>query len=399
MLYLSHRIENTPASPIRKLVPFADAAKERGTEVFHLNIGQPDIETPKSGVDKLQQAELGVIAYTHSAGLLSYRKTLVEFYAKYNMPLTPEEIIVTNGGSEALLMAMIVCCDAGDEIIVPEPFYANYNGFARTLDVKVVPVTSSIDTGFALPSISEFEKKITDNTRVILICNPGNPTGYIYSPEELLQLRDMVQKHNLYLIADEVYRDFYYSEKKHTSILAIEGLEYHSIVIDSISKRYSACGARLGMLISKNQFFMAAAMKVAQARLSPSTLAQILGEGLANTPPSYFEEVKEEYNSRRKLVLNRLQQMDGVLCPNPTGAFYVMVKLPVDDAEKFCQWLLEDFSHHGKTVMMAPGAGFYSSLGLGLQEARIAYVLNTAALEEAMDCLEVALQVYPGRVL
>jgi aspartate aminotransferase len=398
MLYISHRITTTPSSPIRKLVPFADDAKKRGIEVFHLNIGQPDIETPKSGVNKLQEADLGVIAYTHSAGLRSYREKLVEFYANYDMNLNPDDIIVTNGGSEALLMTMLVCCDAGDEIIVPEPFYANYNGFARSLDIDIIPITASIQDGFALPSIADFEAKITNKTKAILICNPGNPTGYIYSKEELDQLHDIVERHRLYLIADEVYRDFTYDGKKHTSILAMEGLDFYAIVIDSISKRYSACGARLGMLISQNPTFMKAAMKVAQARLSPSTLAQILGEGLADTPQSYFDEVTEEYNKRRKIVIKRLKGMKGVICPNPKGAFYVMVQLPVDDSEKFCQWLLEEFSYNGKTVMLAPGAGFYDTEGLGTQEARIAYVLKEEALEEAMDCLEEALKIYPNRV-
>lgn len=398
MLYLSHRITKTPSSPIRKLVPFADEAKQRGVHVYHLNIGQPDIETPKSGVDKLQNADLGVIAYTHSAGLLSYRKKLVEFYDNYNMELSPQDIIVTNGGSEALLFAMLVCCDPGDEIIVPEPFYANYNGFALSLDIDIIPITATIQDGFGLPSIADFEAKITPKTKAILICNPGNPTGYIYSKDELNKLREIVERHRLYLIADEVYRDFTYEGKKHTSILAMQGLEYYSIVIDSISKRYSACGARLGMLISKNDVFMGAAMKIAQARLSPSTLAQILGEGLADTPQSYFDEVTEVYNNRRKLVIKRLKGMKGVICPNPKGAFYVMVKLPVDDTEKFCQWLLEDFNLDGSTVMLAPGAGFYDTEGLGIQEARIAYVLKEEDLEAAMDCLEEALKIYPGRV-
>ena len=394
----SKRTANTPSSPIRRLVPFAEAAKKKGTEVFHLNIGQPDIETPKIGVKALQEADLGVIAYSHSAGTASYRNKLVEFYSRYAIDINSEEMIVTNGGSEALLFAILACTDAGDEIIVPEPFYANYNGFAKSLDVNIVPITAHIETGFALPPIDAFEAKISAKTKAILICNPSNPTGYMYSVEELEQLKSIVQRHDLYLIADEVYRDFCYEGQQHTSILAIDGMEDYAVMIDSISKRYSACGARLGLVVSKNKAMMAEAMKLAQARLSPSTLAQILGEGLIDTPRSYFEEVTKEYDLRRKTVINRLQAMEGVVCPNPLGAFYTFVQFPVDNSDKFCQWLLEEFSHNGKTVMMAPGTGFYDTEGLGRQEARIAYVLNTNALNEAMDCLEAALKVYPGVV-
>jgi aspartate aminotransferase len=394
----SKRTANTPSSPIRRLVPFAEAAKKKGTEVFHLNIGQPDIETPKIGVKALQEADLGVIAYSHSAGTASYRNKLVEFYSRYAIDINSEEMIVTNGGSEALLFAILACTDAGDEIIVPEPFYANYNGFAKSLDVNIVPITAHIETGFALPPIDAFEAKISAKTKAILICNPSNPTGYMYSVEELEQLKSIVQRHDLYLIADEVYRDFCYEGQQHTSILAIDGMEEYAVMIDSISKRYSACGARLGLVVSKNKAMMAEAMKLAQARLSPSTLAQILGEGLIDTPRSYFEEVTKEYDLRRKTVINRLQAMEGVVCPNPLGAFYTFVQFPVDNSDKFCQWLLEEFSHNGKTVMMAPGTGFYDTEGLGRQEARIAYVLNTNALNEAMDCLEAALKVYPGVV-
>ena len=394
----SKRTANTPSSPIRRLVPFAEAAKKKVTEVFHLNIGQPDIETPKIGVKALQEADLGVIAYSHSAGTASYRNKLVEFYSRYAIDINSEEMIVTNGGSEALLFAILACTDAGDEIIVPEPFYANYNGFAKSLDVNIVPITAHIETGFALPPIDAFEAKISAKTKAILICNPSNPTGYMYSVEELEQLKSIVQRHDLYLIADEVYRDFCYEGQQHTSILAIDGMEDYAVMIDSISKRYSACGARLGLVVSKNKAMMAEAMKLAQARLSPSTLAQILGEGLIDTPRSYFEEVTKEYDLRRKTVINRLQAMEGVVCPNPLGAFYTFVQFPVDNSDKFCQWLLEEFSHNGKTVMMAPGTGFYDTEGLGRQEARIAYVLNTNALNEAMDCLEAALKVYPGVV-
>ncbi len=395
----SKRVANTPASPIRKLVPFAEAAKKRGTRVFHLNIGQPDIVTPETGTKALQEADLGVIEYSHSAGLLSYRKKLVDFYKGYNISLTTEDMIVSNGGSEALLFAILACADAGDEIIVPEPFYANYNGFALSLDVNIVPITAKIENGFALPPIEAFEEKITSKTKAILICNPSNPTGYLYSVEELEKLKAIVQKHDLYLIADEVYRDFCYEGTSHTSILSIDGMDDYAIMVDSVSKRYSACGARLGVVVSKNKQFMSEAMKLAQARLSPSTLAQILGEGLVDTPKSYFDEVNEEYDKRRKTVINRLQAMEGVVCPNPKGAFYTFVQFPIDNCDKFCQWLLEEFSHNGQTVMMAPGSGFYDTPGMGKQEARIAYVLNTDDLNAAMDCLEEALKVYPGRTV
>ncbi|MBL4648410.1 MAG: pyridoxal phosphate-dependent aminotransferase [Aureispira sp.] len=394
----SNRVANTPSSPIRRLVPYAEAAKKRGVEVFHLNIGQPDITTPKTGVKALQEADLGIIAYSHSAGMLSYRKKLVEFYNRYEVSITTEQIIVTNGGSEALLFAMLACADAGDEVIVPEPFYANYNGFAKSLDINIVPITAHIEDGFALPAMEDFEQKISPKTKAILICNPSNPTGYLYSTEELEKLRTIVQKHDLFLIVDEVYRDFCYEGQKHTSILTLDGMDNHAIVIDSISKRYSACGARMGVVLSKNEHFMTETMKLAQARLSPSTLAQILGEGLIDTPQSYFAEVTEEYDKRRQTVIKRLGAMEGVVCPNPKGAFYAFAKFPVDNCDQFCQWLLEEFSHNGKTLMMAPGAGFYDTEGLGIQEARIAYVLNSDDLNTAMDCLEAALKVYPGRL-
>lgn len=394
---IAQRVQQTPASPIRRLVPYAEAAKKRGIHVYHLNIGQPDIETPKTGTQALQEADLGVIAYSHSAGILSYRQKLVEFYAGYGVDVTTEQMIVTNGGSEALLFAMLSCANAGDEVIVPEPFYANYNGFAQSLDVQLVPITAQIEDGFALPPIDAFEQKITDKTRAILICNPSNPTGYLYSVAELEQLRSIVQCHDLFLIADEVYRDFCYAGQQHTSILSLEGMDEYAVVIDSISKRYSACGARMGVLLTRNTALMEQAMKLAQARLSPSTLAQILAEGLADTPVSYFEEVTREYDQRRQTVINRLQGMEGVICPNPKGAFYAFAQLPVDDCDRFCQWLLEEFSHNGETVMLAPGAGFYSTNGLGKQEARMAYVLHVDDLNKAMDCLEEALKVYPRR--
>lgn len=393
----SKRVLNTPASPIRRLVPYAEAAKKRGVHVFHLNIGQPDIKTPETGVKALQEANLGVIAYSHSAGIISYREKLVDFYSRYHIGINTDQMIVTNGGSEALLFALLACADAGDEVIVPEPFYANYNGFAKSLDINIVPITATIEDGFALPPIEAFEEKITEKTKAILICNPSNPTGYLYSIEELKKLKSIVQKHDLFLIADEVYRDFCYEGQIHTSILSIDGMEEHAVMIDSISKRYSACGARMGVVVSQNKTFMEETMKLAQARLSPSTLAQILAEGLIDTPQNYFGEVTEEYDKRRKTVIRRLQEMEGVVCPNPKGAFYAFVKFPVDSCDKFCQWLLEEFNFNGKTVMMAPGAGFYDTEGRGVQEARIAYVLNSEDLNAAMDCLEEALKVYPGR--
>ncbi len=387
----------TPASPIRKLVPFAERAKARGIEIFHLNIGQPDIKTPELGLKAVQEAELEVLEYSHSAGFLSYRQKLAAFYQQYDIELQENELIITNGGSEALLFGMLACLDHGDEIIIPEPFYANYNGFASSLGIVIRPIATSIDNDFALPPIEAFESKINERTRAILICHPGNPTGYLYSKEELESLGEIVKKHDLFLFADEVYRDFCYDGKKHTSVLTLDGLDQHVVMIDSVSKRYSACGARIGVLATRNQELYKAAMKFAQARLSPSTYGQILGEALTETPADYFKTVHEEYDQRRQLVVQRLQKMQGVICPNPGGAFYTMIQLPVDDTDKFCQWLLESFDHHGKTVMMAPGSGFYTTEGLGKQQARIAYVLNKEDLNEAMDCLEAALQIYPGR--
>ncbi|MCP4441483.1 MAG: pyridoxal phosphate-dependent aminotransferase [Aureispira sp.] len=395
---VSNRSGQTPSSPIRRLVPYAEAAKERGVKIYHLNIGQPDIRTPKIGIDALKNADMEVVAYTHSAGMQSYRDKLVESYKQYNIDVDADEIIVTNGGSEALLFTMLACLDSGDSIIVPEPFYANYNGFAKSLGVNIQPITASIENGFALPPIEAFEKAVTPQTKAILICNPSNPTGYLYSKEELEQLRTIVQKHDLYLIVDEVYRDFCYDGNTPISVLSIEGLEQHAIVVDSISKKYSACGARGGLLMSHNKELMAAAMKFAQARLSPSTFSQILGEAMLDTPQSYFDEVMSEYDSRRKLVVNRLNKIPGVVCPTPKGAFYAFVKLPIDDTDKFCQWLLESFNHNGETVMLAPGSGFYATGGLGTQEARLAYVLKEEDLAKAIDCLEAALAVYPGRV-
>lgn len=391
------RGEHMPPSPIRKLVPFAEAAKKRGTKVYHLNIGQPDIETPKAVMDAVRHTDMKVLEYSHSAGFESYRKKLVEYYKRNNIEVNHNQIIVTTGGSEAILFGVMSCMDPDDEIIIPEPFYANYNGFAISAGVKVVPIPSSIDTGFALPPIEAFEKAITPRTKAIMICNPNNPTGYLYSMEELEILRDICLKHDLFLFSDEAYREFCYDGRKHISALSIPGLENHAILMDTISKRYSACGGRIGAFITRNQDVLNAAMKFAQARLSPPSFAQILGEAAVDLPLNYFDEVHAEYNSRRDLLVKRLNAMDGVFCPNPGGAFYAMAKLPVADTEAFCQWLLEEFSHEGATVMMAPAAGFYATKGQGKDEVRLAYVLNLEDINHAMDCLEAALKVYPHK--
>lgn len=391
------RGEQMPPSPIRKLVPFAEAAKKRGTKVYHLNIGQPDIETPKAVMDAVRHTDMKVLEYSHSAGFESYRKKLVEYYHRNNIEVNHNQIIVTTGGSEAILFGVMSCMDPDDEIIIPEPFYANYNGFAISAGVKVVPIPSSIETGFALPPIEAFEQAITPRTKAIMICNPNNPTGYLYSMEELEILRDICLKHDLFLFSDEAYREFCYDGRKHISALSIPGLENHAILMDTISKRYSACGGRIGAFITRNQQVLDAAMKFAQARLSPPSFAQILGEAAVDLPLNYFDEVHAEYNSRRDLLVKRLNAMDGVFCPNPGGAFYAMAKLPVADTEVFCQWLLEEFSHDGATVMMAPAAGFYATKGQGKDEVRLAYVLNLDDINHAMDCLEAALKVYPNK--
>ena len=395
---LSNRGLEMPESPIRKLVPYAEAAKKKGRTVYHLNIGQPDIETPKVAIDAIKNIDLGVIEYSHSAGIESYRKGLAAYYNNLNLDVSFEDILVTTGGSEALLFAFNSCLNEGDEVIIPEPFYANYNGFAKTAGVNVVPVTSSINEGFALPPIEEFEKLITSKTKAILICNPGNPTGYLYSEEELNTLRDMVKKHDLYLIADEVYREFCYDGQTHYSVFNLEGIDDNMIVIDSVSKRYSMCGARIGAFISKNKKLVDIALKYAQARLSPPTLGQIAGEAALATPQSYFDDVISEYVSRRDIVIKGLNNIDGVKCPNPGGAFYAVAELPVKNAERFCQWLLEEFDYNNQTVMIAPAAGFYATKGLGEREVRIAYVLNKESLENAIECLEQALKVYPETI-
>ena len=396
MPVISHRGSQMPPSPIRKLVPFAEAAKKRGVKVYHLNIGQPDIETPKAILDAVRHTDMKVLEYSHSAGFESYRKKLVEYYERNDINVNKDQIIVTTGGSEAILFAIMSCMDPGDEIIIPEPFYANYNGFSTSAGVTIVPIPSTIDTGFALPPIEAFEKAVTPRTKAIMICNPNNPTGYLYSQEELDVLKQICLKHDLFLFSDEAYREFCYDGKKHISALSLEGLENHAILMDTISKRYSACGGRIGAFVTRNQQVLDAAMKFAQARLSPPSFAQILGEAAVDLPADYFDEVHAEYTSRRDLLVKRLQAMKGVTCPLPGGAFYAIAKLPVDDAEKFCQWLLEGFSHDGATVMMAPAAGFYATPGKGKNEVRLAYVLNKDDINKAMDCLEAALKEYKG---
>ena len=397
MPILSEKAILMPASPIRKLVPYSEKAKTQGITVYHLNIGQPDIETPEVALNAVKNLDRKVIEYSHSAGFESYRNALSAYYVKNGIRVSPEDIIITTGGSEALIFGFMTTCNPGDEVIIPEPFYANYNGFAVTAGINVVPVTATIESGFALPPITEIEKKITSKTKGIVICNPGNPTGYLYSKEELEQLRDLVKKHDLFLFADEVYREFCYDGAVPFSVMNLDGIENNVIMIDSVSKRYSMCGARIGALISKNKEVMAAALKFGQARLSPPTIDQIAAEAALKTPQSYFDNVVREYVQRRNIMIKGLNSIPGVFCPNPSGAFYCVAKFPVDDAEKFCQWLLEDFSYEGQTVMMAPANGFYATKGAGLQEARIAYVLNQEDLKNAVICLEKALEVYPGR--
>ncbi len=397
MLTISNRGLQMPSSPIRKLVPFAEAAKKKGVKVYHLNIGQPDIETPKQCLDAVRHSDFKVLEYSHSAGNESYRKKLVEYYKRVGINVTADQIIITTGGSEAILFGFMACMDAGDEVIIPEPFYANYNGFAVQAGVKVVPITSSIETGFALPPIEDFEKSITSKTKAIVICNPNNPTGYLYSKDEMETLKQIIKKYNLYLFADEAYREFCYADE-HTSAMHLTDVEDNIVLMDTISKRYSACGGRIGAFVTKNQNLLNATMKFAQARLSPPSFAQILGEAAVDLPDNYFDTTKAEYKLRRDVIVSRLNKMKGVFCPNPGGAFYAMAKLPIDDSDKFCQWLLEEFNYNNQTVMLAPATGFYGTVGLGKQEVRLAYVLNTDAINNAMDCLEKALEVYPGRL-
>ena len=385
-----------PASPIRKLVPFAEAAKKRGTKVYHLNIGQPDIETPPQCLDAVRHSDFKVLEYSHSAGNESYRKKLVQYYKTVGIDVTHEQIIVTTGGSEAIIFGFMACMDVGDEVIIPEPFYANYNGFAVEAGVIVKPITSSIQTGFALPPIEDFEKSITSRTKAIVICNPNNPTGYLYSAAEMEILKQLITKYNLFLFADEAYREFCY-EGTHTSAMHLTGVDDNVVLMDTISKRYSACGGRIGAFITKNKALLDATMKLAQARLSPPSFAQILGEAAVDLPADYFNGTRAEYKLRRDTIVKRLNAIPGVFCPNPGGAFYAMAKLPIDDSDTFCQWLLESFNYNNQTVMLAPATGFYSTQGLGKQEVRLAYVINVDAINAAMDCLEKALEAYPGK--
>lgn len=394
---ISQKGINMPASPIRKLTPYADQAKKEGKKIYHLNIGQPDIETPEGMLNALKNIDFKIWAYAPSEGTESYRKKLSGYYNKLNYNITPTDILVTNGGSEALTIAMQICFNVGDEVIIPEPFYANYNSFACSAGVVVRPIISHIEDGFALPPIAEFEKVITEKTKAIAICNPNNPTGYLYSREELEALRALCLKYDLYLLSDEAYREFCYDGREFISPMHLEGLDENVVVIDTVSKRYSACGARIGCIITKNKSLYQAALKFAQARLSPSLEGQIAGEAAVDTPDSYFEAVSKEYTARRNTLVKGLNNIEGVFCPNPGGAFYVVARLPIDNADAFCQWMLEKFSYENETVMMAPATGFYSTPGAGTDQVRLAYVLNQNDLQKALVCLEKGLAAYPGR--
>nr|WP_315207076.1 pyridoxal phosphate-dependent aminotransferase [uncultured Flavobacterium sp.] len=391
---ISNKGKQMPESPIRKLVPYSEIAKKKGNKVYHLNIGQPDIKTPEVAMNAVKNIDLTILEYSHSAGNESYRKKLSAYYINQDISVNIEDIIITTGGSEALMFAMGSTMDQGDEIIIPEPFYANYNGFSTASGVTVVPVISTIETGFALPAVEDFEKLITPKTKAILICNPGNPTGYLYSKEEIMQLAALVKKHDLFLISDEVYREFTYDGDIHYSVMNVPGLEEHAIMIDSVSKRYSMCGARIGCIVSKNKEVMATAMKFAQARLSPPTIEQIASEAALDTPKSYFDEVISEYRERRDTLINELNKIEGVIVSKPKGAFYCIAQLPVDNADNFAQWLLESYDLNGETVMVAPAAGFYSTPGMGLNQVRIAYVLKKADLISAVRILKAAIPVY-----
>lgn len=391
---LSKKAEMMPASPIRKLVPYSIAAKKRGTKVYHLNIGQPDIEAPQVAVDAIRNLGTNAVEYTQSQGNIAYQEGLVEYYKKNRINIEVKDVLVTTGGSEAIIFTLMACMNEGDELLVPEPFYANYNGFATETGVVVKSVISSIENDFALPAISEFEKQITPKTKAIMICNPGNPTGYLYSMEELKQLREIALKHDLYIISDEVYREFCYDGNTHNSIMELEGLEKNAIMIDSVSKRYSMCGARVGALVTRNHELIDAVMKLAQARLCPPYFGQVAAEAALNTPKEYFDKVIKEYTLRRNTMVEGLNKIPGVYCPNPKGAFYAVVKLPIDNSDKFAQWLLEEFSYENETVMVAPATGFYSTKGLGQNEVRIAYVLKVEDLKRAIIVLEKALEAY-----
>jgi aspartate aminotransferase len=386
-----------PASPIRKLVPFAEEAKRKGVKVYHLNIGQPDIPTPAVALEAIRNFNLPVIEYSHSAGMESYRRKLASSYQRLGIQVDHNQIIVTTGGSEAITFALMTCLNPGDEVLIPEPFYANYNGFSCAAGVEVKPIISRIEDGFALPPIHEFEKMIGPRTRAIIICNPNNPTGYLYKKEEILQLRDIIKKHDLFLFSDEVYREFCYDGEEHFSALKLEGVDDNVIMMDSVSKRYSECGVRIGCLVTRNKEVLSTVLKFAQARLSPPSLGQVAAEASLDTPASYFKEVYDEYIDRRNFTVDALNKIEGVFCPKPKGAFYAIVRLPIDDSDVFCQWLLENFSYKNQTVMMAPATGFYSTPGLGKDEVRIAYVLKIEDLRNAIEVLEVALKEYPGR--
>ena len=397
MKILSNRGNQMPSSPIRRLVPFADKAVEQGKHVYYLNIGQPDIKTPDSFMNPIKNLDMPVLSYGPSAGLTSLRKKLVEYYARFDISVDYEDILITTGGSEAIIFTLMAICDPGDEVIIPEPFYTNYNGFAMEAGVNIVPITSNIENDFQLPPIESIAEKITQKTRAIMICNPNNPTGYVYSEDELEALRQLALKHDLYILSDEVYREFLYDGKTHTSVMHMKGMDDRAIMLDSVSKRYSACGARIGMIVTKNKEVISTALKFGMARLCPPTIEQIGTEAGIDTPQEYFDEVIEEYKERRDVMVSLLRQMPGVVAPNPTGAFYLIAKLPVDNADKFAQWLLTDFNVDNETVMVAPANGFYSTSGLGQDEVRIAYVLNVQDIRKAMHILEEALKVYPGK--
>jgi aspartate aminotransferase len=395
---ISERGKAMPASPIRKLVPFSDEAKRKGRKVYHLNIGQPDIPTPEVALNAIRNIDQKVIEYSHSAGNESYRRKLAAYYCKIGINIDYTELLITTGGSEAILFALMTCLNPGDEVITTEPFYANYNGFATIAGVKIVPVTSYIKDDFALPPIKEIEKKITPKTKGIIICNPNNPTGYLYSKYELLHLREIVKEHDIYLFSDEAYREFCYDGAEHLSAMNLEDIDNNVIMLDSVSKRYSECGVRIGALVTKNKEVISTALKFGQARLSPPGLGQIAGEASIDTPPEYFKMVNKEYTARRNFMVDALNRIPGVYCPKPKGAFYAVVKLPVDDADKFAQWLLEEFEYKNQTVMVAPASGFYSTPGFGKNEVRIAYVLKIDDLKNAMETLAEGLKVYPGKI-
>ncbi|PKP42059.1 MAG: aspartate aminotransferase [Bacteroidetes bacterium HGW-Bacteroidetes-10] len=397
MLTLSKKAKTMPASPIRKLVPYAEAAKKRGIKVYHLNIGQPDIASPKEALDAVKNNTLDLVSYPHSAGIETYRDGLAKYYQGININVTADEINITTGGSEALQIALAVTCNPDDEVIVMEPFYTNYNSFALQNDVKLVPVPTTIETGFALPDISEFEKYITPKTKGIIVCNPGNPTGSLYTKESIIRLGEIAKKHDIFLYSDEVYREFCYTDEPHFSAMHVPGIEQNVILIDSVSKRYSLCGVRIGAIVSKNKDVMTGVLRFAQARLCSPAYGQIAAEGALSTPQEYFDGVRSEYMNRRDVLIEALNKMEGVFCPKPMGAFYAVARLPIDDSDKFAQWLLEEFSYENQTVMVAPAAGFYATPGKGTDEVRIAYVLKVEDLKAAMKCLEVALKQYPGR--